>query len=119
MLHNVSDGWLNDHGIDREVVDAHGLGEYRKDNVQAVQAAYRTLLQPAQRATMTRWARQKNGLLIPHHPVPGMGLPPIFPQIRPIAESEDDDGKIETGQARRHKPHPNVRLWAHHIARHP
>jgi hypothetical protein len=45
MLHNVSDAWLNDHGIDRDIADAHGLGEYRKSDVRAVQDAYRALPQ--------------------------------------------------------------------------
>jgi len=119
MLHDVSDKWLEEHGIGRKELDAHQIGRYSKDGVSDVQAACKDLPQPWQKSVVTRWAKQRDGLLVRHHPCPGFDLEPIFPQLRPDRYGEGDDGKIETGEIRRHKAHRDLRGWAYHIARHP
>jgi hypothetical protein len=112
MLYDVSDEWLDEHGIGREEIEAHGIKRYSKNDVSEVQAEYSTLPQPPQKQYMTRIARQHDGLLIPHHAAPGMGLEHVYAQIRP-------DKEVFTGESHHHELHDDVRRWAYHLARHP
>jgi hypothetical protein len=52
------------------------------DVVAAVQEHYRNL-RPGQKGQVTKWIKQTDGVLIMRHPPPGIGLPPILPELRP------------------------------------
>jgi hypothetical protein len=113
MLHDVSDEWLEEHGIGREELDAQQIKRYRKDDTTDVEAEYKAQLPtPGQRGVMTRWARADDGLLIRHHAPSWMDLAPVVTQLRP-------DNEIQTGEWQRHPAHANVRASQFHIARHP
>jgi hypothetical protein len=103
----------SERGISEEVAQARGYVWYTADDVTAVQAAYADLPQAALKATMTRRAKSREGrngkreivpidggLLIVRHVPPGLGLPPVFAEMRP-------DEAIKT--TRRFHAHPDVR----------
>jgi hypothetical protein len=83
-----------ERGIDLEIKDARAYVRYYKDEVEAVQAAYRRLPNQGQRATTTRKGKAADGVLIVRHPALPH-LPEVFPELRP-------DKAISTATSRRH-----------------
>jgi hypothetical protein len=112
-------------------------GRIVADNRDAVRDAYRAMPRPAQRAFMTRMAgaispetgKSEGGVLITRYSPPGLGLPPIYAEMRPnkkiLIDGEWDDPHRHDSTA---PPKPWQRLrynvytiWEmrQHIVRHP
>lgn len=81
-------------GIDHFVIQARPYKRWTTDDVQPVRQAYAGW--PAAGTNfMIRLARQSPGWVIYRHAPPGLGLPPICPEIRP-------DHAVRTGPPIRH-----------------
>jgi hypothetical protein len=134
----ITSEWLKNTGIEPIVAWARGYRRYRprmedgkesnlsdlrptwREELAIVQAEYVTLTQGWEKACMTRWAKQSNGLMRPHYFLPEMeavlrekhmGNPHIYTQIRP-------DTRVKTGRWIEHEPHWNVGRFAYHLVRH-
>jgi len=83
-----------ERGIDLDIKDVRPYIRYYADDVGEVQAAYDNLPNPGQKATATRKAKAKSGILIMRHPALPW-LPEVFPEMRP-------DEAISTATPRRH-----------------
>lgn len=74
---------LRSRGISDEVIAGRGYIAYTAGDVTPVQEAYRALPSAGSKATMTRWAKQSDGILIVRHAPPGLGVAEPFPEMRP------------------------------------
>jgi hypothetical protein len=98
---------LRDRGISDDVIAGRGYLAYTKDDVTAVQEAYRGLPSAGSKATMTRWAGQSDGLLIVRHAPPGLGLADPFPEMRPSKAIETRTTVHVHPEVRPTEPLPN------------
>ena len=89
-----------DRGVSPEVVAARPYIRYTVDDRSSVRVAYRGL-SPGQRAYMTKLAGRSDGFVITRHAPPGLGLAPVYPELRP-------DVPVATGPPTWHF-HPSVR----------
>jgi hypothetical protein len=113
---------------------AVSLGETCARNREAVIAAYETLL-TSQQGFAKRIAGLSDGLLIQRYAPPGLGLPPIYPEMRPDNKvlvgqkwtelaRHDFDGRLPDWRRDRAWERDRVRIYTlaearFHIVRHP
>lgn len=81
------DEFFTKRGVDPGIVAARPYGYWTPDDLGPIREAYAGL-SGGQRGFIIRMAKQSPGWIIHRFPPPGLGLDPIFPEIRPLKAVE-------------------------------
>jgi hypothetical protein len=84
----LADDFFTKRGISPGVRFSRPYGSWTADNPQPLREAWDPFVSRGQRGWITRIAKQSDGILIPRYTPPGLGLPPISAEIRPLEPVE-------------------------------